>query len=155
VALASGDLILKRRDGQFAYLLAVVVDDAYQGVTNIVRGADLLDHTAAQIYLQRQLGLRTPAYAHVPALVEPGGGKLSKSARSIALEPDAAILQLVYVFELLGLAPPPSLTDAPLAGVWAWGTEHWDLRRLARHPALTRAARQAGIHVPVGKGRLP
>jgi glutamyl-Q tRNA(Asp) synthetase len=141
VALASGDLILKRRDGQFAYLLAVVVDDAYQGVTHIVRGADLLDHTAAQIYLQRQLGLRTPAYAHVPALVEPDGSKLSKSARSIALEPAAAVLQLVYVFELLGLAPPESLADAPLAGVWAWGTEHWDLRRLARHPALTRAAR--------------
>jgi glutamyl-Q tRNA(Asp) synthetase len=141
VALASGDLILKRRDGQFAYLLAVVVDDAYQGVTTIVRGADLLDHTAAQIYLQRQLGLRTPAYAHVPALVEPDGGKLSKSARSIALLPDAAVLQLGYVFELLGLAPPPSLADAPLADVWAWGTEHWDLRRLARRPALTRAAR--------------
>ena len=141
VALASGDLILKRRDGQFAYLLAVVVDDAYQGVTTIVRGADLLDHTAAQMYLQTQLGLRTPAYAHVPALVEPDGSKLSKSARSIALEPDAAVLQLVYVFELLGLAPPPSLAGAPLAGVWAWGAEHWDLRRLARHSALTRAAR--------------
>ena len=141
VALASGDLILKRRDGWFAYLLAVVVDDAYQGVTTIVRGADLLDHTPAQIYLQRQLGLRTPSYAHVPALVEPEGGKLSKSARSVALEPDAAILQLVYVFELLGLAPPPSLAGATLATAWAWGTEHWDLRRLARHPALTRAAR--------------
>jgi glutamyl-Q tRNA(Asp) synthetase len=141
VALASGDLILKRRDGQFAYLLAVVVDDAYQGVTTIVRGADLLDHTAAQIYLQRQLGLRTPVYAHVPALVEPNGSKLSKSARSVALDPDAAILQLEYVFELLGLALPPSLAGAPLATLWAWGAEHWDLRGLARHPALTRAAR--------------
>jgi glutamyl-Q tRNA(Asp) synthetase len=141
VALASGDLILKRRDGWFAYLLAVVVDDAYQGVTKIVRGADLLDHTAAQIYLQKQLGLRTPAYAHVPALVEPDGSKLSKSARSVALEPDAAILQLVYVFELLGLAPPPSLAGASLATAWDWGAEHWDLRRLARRPALTRGAR--------------
>jgi glutamyl-Q tRNA(Asp) synthetase len=141
VALASGDLILKRRDGWFAYLLAVVVDDAYQGVTTVVRGADLLDHTAAQIYLQRQLGVRSPVYAHVPALVEPDGSKLSKSARSVALEPGAAVLHLVYVFELLGLAPPPSLAAATLAAVWAWGTEHWDLRRLARHPALTRAAR--------------
>jgi glutamyl-Q tRNA(Asp) synthetase len=141
VALASGDLILKRRDGQFAYLLAVVVDDAYQGVTTIVRGADLLDHTAAQIYLQTQLGLRTPVYAHVPALVEPDGSKLSKSARSVALDPGAAVLQLEYVFELLGLAPPPSLAGAPLSTLWAWGAEHWDLRRLARHPALTRAAR--------------
>jgi len=130
VALASGDLILKRRDGWFAYLLAVVVDDAYQGVTKIVRGADLLDHTAAQIYLQRQLGFRTPAYAHVPALVEPDGSKLSKSARSVALEPDASLPQLLYVFELLGLAPPPSLKGAPLATAWGWAEEHWDLRRL-------------------------
>jgi len=141
VALASGDLILKRRDGCFAYLLAVVVDDAYQGVTTIVRGADLLDHTAAQIYLQRQLGLRTPAYAHLPALVEPDGSKLSKSARSIALDPDGALRQLLYVFELLGLAPPPSLTGAPLADAWTWAVEHWDQRRLARRPSLTLAAR--------------
>ena len=163
VALASGDLILKRRDGWFAYLLAVVIDDAYQGVTNIVRGADLLDHTAAQIYLQRRLGLRTPAYAHVPALVEPDGSKLSKTARSAALEPDAALAQLVYVFELLGLAPPRSLANASLAAAWDWGTEHWDLRRLARQPVLTQAVRPGGAPGPepessysrVGKGRLP
>ena len=154
VSLSSGDVILKRRDGWFAYLLAVVVDDAYQGVTKVVRGADLLDHTAAQIYLQTQLGLRTPTYAHVPALVEPDGTKLSKSARSVALEPDAALPQLLYVFELLGLAPPPSLAGAPLATAWAWGTEHWDLRRLARRPALTRAAPEKSYR-GVGKGNLP
>jgi glutamyl-Q tRNA(Asp) synthetase len=141
VSLASGDLILKRRDGWFAYLLAVVIDDAYQGVTQIVRGADLLDHTAAQIYLQEQLGLPTPVYAHVPALVEPDGSKLSKSARSVPLEPDAALGQLLYVFELLGLAPPRSLAAAPLAGAWEWAVEHWDLQRLARRPSLTLAAR--------------
>jgi glutamyl-Q tRNA(Asp) synthetase len=162
VALASGDLILKRRDGWFAYLLAVVVDDAYQGVTKIVRGADLLDHTAAQIYLQKQLGLPTPAYAHVPALVEPDGSKLSKAARSVPLDPQAALRQLLYVFELLGLAPPVSLARAPLAGAWSWAVEHWDLRRLARRPALTLAAGQGrGPDTPeisyngLGKGRLP
>jgi glutamyl-Q tRNA(Asp) synthetase len=141
VSLASGDLILKRRDGWFAYLLAVVVDDAYQGVTNIVRGADLLDHTAAQIHLQKQLGLPSPTYAHVPALVEPDGSKLSKSARSIPLERDAAGRQLLYVFELLGLAPPPSLSGAPLVSAWKWAVEHWDLGRLAGRPSLTLAAR--------------
>ena len=156
VALASGDLILKRRDGWFAYLLAVVVDDAYQGVTKVVRGADLLDHTAAQIYLQKQLGLPTPAYAHVPALVEPDGSKLSKSARSIALEP-AALPQLLYVFELLGLAPPPSLAGAPLASAWSWAVEHWDMRRLAQRPMLTLAARRApeSSYSSLGKGSLP
>jgi glutamyl-Q tRNA(Asp) synthetase len=141
VSQASGDLIIKRRDGWFAYLLAVVVDDAHQGVTNIVRGADLLDHTAAQIYLQRQLGLATPAYAHVPALVEEDGRKLSKSARSVPLAPDAALRQLLYVFELLGLAPPRSLAGGPLAQAWSWAVEHWDLRRLAREASLTLAAR--------------
>jgi glutamyl-Q tRNA(Asp) synthetase len=141
VSVAFGDLILKRRDGWFAYVLAVVVDDADQGVTKIVRGADLLDHTAAQIYLQQQLGLPSPAYAHVPALVEPDGGKLSKSARSVPLEPDSALRQLLYVFELLGLAPPPSLARGPLAGAWRWAIEHWDLRRLARRPSLTLAVR--------------
>lgn len=141
VSLASGDLILKRRDGGFAYLLAVVVDDAYQGVTRIVRGADLLDHTAAQIYLQKQLGLLSPTYAHVPALVEHDGSKLSKSARSVALEPSAALPQLLYVFELLGLAPPPSLAGASLATAWSWAVEHWHLHRLARRPTLTLAVR--------------
>jgi glutamyl-Q tRNA(Asp) synthetase len=141
VSLASGDLILRRRDGWFAYLLAVVVDDAYQGVTKIVRGADLLDHTAAQIYLQGQLGLPSPAYAHVPALVEPDGSKLAKSARSVPLNPDAALRQLLYVFELLGLAPPASLAGARLASAWSWAVERWDPRRLARRPSLTRAAR--------------
>ena len=162
VALASGDLILKRRDGWFAYLLAVVVDDAYQGVTHIVRGADLLDHTAAQIYLQKQLGLPSPAYAHVPALVEPDGSKLSKSARSVPLEPQAALRQLLYVFELLGLAPPPSLAGAPLAGAWNWAVEHWDLGR-TRPATLTDAGGPLGpspcypeiSYNRVGKGRLP
>jgi glutamyl-Q tRNA(Asp) synthetase len=141
VSLACGDLILKRRDGWFAYLLAVVVDDAHQGVTNIVRGADLLDHTAAQIYLQKQLGLPSPTYAHVPALVEPDGSKLSKSARSVPLERDAARRQLLYVLELLGLAPPSSLAGAPLVRLWKWAVEHWDLCRLARRASLTLAAR--------------
>jgi glutamyl-Q tRNA(Asp) synthetase len=148
VALASGDLILKRRDGWFAYLLAVVVDDAHQGVTKIVRGADLLDHTAAQMYLQRQLGLRSPAYAHVPALIEPDGSKLSKSARSVALDPDAALPQLLHVFELLGLAPPASLTGTSLAGAWRWAVEHWDMSRLARRPSLTLAAPGLPSRIP-------
>jgi glutamyl-Q tRNA(Asp) synthetase len=137
VSRASGDLILKRRDGWLAYLLAVVVDDAYQNVTNIVRGADLLDHTPAQIYLQRCLGISTPAYAHVPALVESDGSKLAKSARSVALARDTAIPQLLCVFELLGLEPPPSLRSAPPATAWDWAVEQWDMSRLAKRPSLS------------------
>jgi glutamyl-Q tRNA(Asp) synthetase len=103
IAAASGDLILRRRDGIIAYLLAVVADDADQGVTHVVRGADLLEHTPAQIYLQRALRLATPIYAHVPALVEADGMKLAKSRRSLHLVASAPEAQLMQVFELLGL----------------------------------------------------
>ena len=120
---------------------AAATGAAVTGFPAIVRGADLLDHTAAQIYLQKQLGLPSPAYAHVPALVEPDGSKLAKSARSVPLNPDAALRQLLYVFELLGLAPPASLAGARLASAWSWAVERWDPRRLARRPSLTRAAR--------------
>ncbi|MDP8984608.1 MAG: tRNA glutamyl-Q(34) synthetase GluQRS, partial [Pseudomonadota bacterium] len=81
VAAAVGDIVLRRRDRLFAYVLAVVVDDAAQGITHVVRGADLLDNTPRQMYLQRLLALEHPSYAHVPVLTEPDGKKLAKSAR--------------------------------------------------------------------------
>ena len=96
-----GDVIVRRRDGAFAYQLAVVVDDARQGVTDVVRGADLLDSTAWQISLQRALGLPTPRYAHLPLITEPGGAKLAKSRRSVALEPERAGPQLWQALTLL------------------------------------------------------
>jgi len=136
VSLAVGDVILRRRDRLFAYLLAVVVDDAAQGVTHVVRGGDLLDNTPRQIYLQRQLGLSTPIYAHVPVLVEPDGSKLAKSARSIPLEPRVALPQLMRVFQLLGLAPPPELAGATIETAWNWATDQWDIRRVARRLTL-------------------
>ncbi len=129
VAAAVGDVILKRRDQLFAYLLAVVVDDAAQGVTHVVRGADLLDNTPRQIYLQRLLGLPPPAYAHVPVLVEAGGAKLAKSERSVRLDSGVALPQLMRVFELLGLAPSPALKSGSVGAAWAWALEKWDIRR--------------------------
>jgi glutamyl-Q tRNA(Asp) synthetase len=132
VAAAVGDVALKRRDGIVAYQLAVVVDDAFQGVTHVVRGADLLDNTPRQIYLQERLGLSSPVYAHVPALVESDGGKLGKSARSMRLEAAAAVRQLVFVFGLLGLEPPRGFASAREA--WEWALARWDLTRVARRP---------------------
>jgi glutamyl-Q tRNA(Asp) synthetase len=126
VAAAVGDVILKRRDHIFAYLLAVVVDDAAQGVTHVVRGADLLDNTPRQIYLQRLLGLPLPAYAHVPVLTEPDDTKLAKSRRSVRLDPDSALPQILAVFSMLGLRAPASLAAATLADAWEWGIGHWD-----------------------------
>lgn len=135
VAHALGDLLLKRRDGLYAYLLAVVVDDADQGVSDVVRGADLIEHTAAQIHLQRVLGLSTPRYAHPPALVEPSGAKLAKSARSVALDARAGAAALARVFALLGLDPPRELARGTLAAAWEWAIGAWRIESVPR--ALT------------------
>jgi glutamyl-Q tRNA(Asp) synthetase len=85
IAETVGDFVIFRRDGLFAYQLAVVVDDAEQGITHIVRGADLLDNTSRQIYLQQRLNLTTPTYAHIPLVVNDKGEKLSKQTGASAL----------------------------------------------------------------------
>jgi glutamyl-Q tRNA(Asp) synthetase len=132
VAQAVGDLILKRRDQIFAYLLAVVVDDAAQGVTHIVRGADLLDNTPRQIYVQRCLKLPTPYYAHLPVLTEADGQKLAKSRRSVHTDATAPLPQLLSVFSLLGMRPSADLLDAQLADVWNWAIAHWDKKTVPK-----------------------
>ena len=132
VADAVGDVILKRRDQVFAYLLAVVVDDADQGVTHIVRGADLLDNTPRQIYLQERLNLPRPEYAHVPVLTETDDSKLAKSKRSLSVDPAAALPQLLSVFSMLGLGSPPSLARGSLAGAWDWAIGNWDIKRIPK-----------------------
>ncbi len=106
LALDVGDFVLKRADGQWAYQLAVVVDDAEQGITHVVRGADLLDSTARQIYLQRCLGAPTPVYLHVPVVVDANGEKLSKQTGARALDNDDPLPALVAAARHLGLALP-------------------------------------------------
>jgi glutamyl-Q tRNA(Asp) synthetase len=132
VADAVGDFILQRRDQIYAYVLAVTVDDAAQGVTHIVRGADLLDNTPRQIYLQRLLGLPEPSYAHVPVLTEADGGKLAKSRRSVRLSAQSPLPQLLSVFSLLGLKPPSSLASATIAQAWGWAIAQWDLNQVPK-----------------------
>jgi glutamyl-Q tRNA(Asp) synthetase len=122
-----GDVILRRRDQVFSYLLAVVVDDAAQGITHVVRGADLLDNTPRQIYLQRLLGLPLPAYAHVPVLTEADDSKLAKSRRSVRVDENSPLPQLLKVFSLLGLAPSEALLSSSLAEAWAWAIGRWDV----------------------------
>ena len=100
-----GDFVLKRADGEWAYQLAVVVDDADAGITHIVRGADLLDSTARQIYLQRCLGVSTPAYLHVPVIVNEQGEKLSKQTGATALDTEAPLVELTQAAKHLGLRP--------------------------------------------------
>jgi glutamyl-Q tRNA(Asp) synthetase len=140
VADAVGDFILKRRDQIYAYVLAVTVDDAAQGITHIVRGADLLDNTPRQIYLQRLLGLPEPIYAHVPVLTEADGSKLAKSRRSVRLSADSPLPQLWSVFSLLGLVPPASLISAAISEAWRWAIAEWNLNRVPRRLDLPVSA---------------
>ncbi|MGC4007789.1 MAG: tRNA glutamyl-Q(34) synthetase GluQRS [Pseudomonas sp.] len=121
-----GDFIIRRRDGLFAYQLAVVLDDAWQGVTDIVRGADLLDNTPRQLYLQELLGIAAPRYLHVPLIIQPDGHKLGKSYRSPPLEADQASPLLVRALKALGQQPPAELLQATPHEVLAWGIAHWD-----------------------------
>jgi len=122
-----GDPVIRRRDGAFAYQLAVVVDDADQRVSHVVRGADLLASTAWQIELQKALKLPTPRYAHLPLIVEKTQGKLAKSRRSLALEPAHAAAHLVSALILLQHPPPAELQQASPTTLLAWATERWAL----------------------------
>ena len=127
-----GDFIVRRRDQLIAYVLAVVVDDAAQEITHVVRGADLLDNTPRQIYLQRQLGLPRLDYAHVPVLCELGGAKLAKSARSVRLADKEALEQLVSVFGLLGM---PALRVGHFADIkqaWRAGIDAWRVEKVPK-----------------------
>ncbi len=128
-----GDFVVKRADGLFAYQLAVVVDDAAQGVTHVVRGADLLDSTPRQIYLQRLLGFPTPRYAHVPVVVNATGEKLSKQTLAKAIAPEAAPVLVFEALDFLGQQPPAEIKNATLAEVWRWAIAHW---RLSNTPKL-------------------
>lgn len=126
----SGDFIIRRRDGLIAYHLAVVVDDYDQGITEIVRGIDLLDSTPRQIWLQRVLGFDTPTYTHVPIAVNEQGQKLSKLTGAEAIEPATAGPTLVKALKAFGLEPGDSLQRESPARIWQWALERWDVKRL-------------------------
>jgi len=125
-----GDFVLLRADGYFAYQLAVVIDDADQGISDVVRGADLLDSTPRQIFLQRCLGLATPRYAHLPVVVDARGEKLSKQTRAPAIDAAAPVPALFAALDFLGQTPPPELRAASLGELWSWAIAHWDLARV-------------------------
>jgi glutamyl-Q tRNA(Asp) synthetase len=118
-----GDFIVRRADGAYAYQLAVVVDDAAQGITDVVRGADLLDSTARQIHLQRLLGVPTPRYLHVPVAVNAAGEKLSKQTGARA----AIAADVPPALSFLGLAVPSGLSGPDLL---AWAVGAWDPSRI-------------------------
>lgn len=127
-----GDFVLRRADGLFAYQLAVIVDDAWQGVTDIVRGADLLASTPRQIWLQRCLGYPQPRYAHLPVAANAAGEKLSKQTRAPALDGSRVAAELVRALRFLGQAVPDELASSRPAEVWRWARQHWDFAALPR-----------------------
>lgn len=135
LACDAGDFLLKRADGLFAYQLAVVVDDAEQQITDVVRGADLLDSTLRQIYLQQLLHVNTPTYMHFPVAVNHQGEKLSKQTRARAVEPDNAAATLCKVLEFLGQRPPASLRKK--TALLAWAVDNWRPEILSGHRQRT------------------
>ena len=127
-----GDFVLKRADGFFAYQLAVVVDDAAQSITHVVRGADLLDSTPRQIYLQQLLDLPTPYYAHVPITVNAQGEKLSKQTLAEPISMRLAGQQLFDALRFLGQNPPTETQNATLGAMWRWAFANWSLATIPR-----------------------
>lgn len=120
-----GDFVVLRADGVWAYQLAVVVDDAAQGITDVVRGADLLASTPRQIFLQRCLGAAEPRYLHVPVAFGEDGAKLSKQTDAMPLDQAEPGPALLAAAAFLGQSPPPKLVLAPPKEFWAWMIEAW------------------------------
>jgi len=125
-----GDVVIRRADGLFAYQLAVVVDDADQGVTEVIRGSDLLDSTPRQIYLQHLLGLPTPRYGHLPVVVDAHGNKLSKQTHAPPIDDRNPGSALWNALEFLRQSPPPELANSPSGEILAWALAHWRLERI-------------------------
>lgn len=121
-----GDFVIKRRDGLFAYQLAVVVDDHAQGITEVVRGADLLGNTARQIALQVALLMPTPGYLHLPLALDAQGHKLSKSSAAPALDNRDPVPALWQTLHFLRQAPPTELRHATLTELWEWAVAQWN-----------------------------
>jgi len=123
-----GDFVLSRADGVFSYQLAVVVDDATQGISHVVRGADLLTSTPRQIVLQRYLQLATPSYTHLPVALDGDGCKLSKQTLAAPIDPGQPLPTLVAALQFLGM--PTANEIGNLREFWAWAHQVWPLRRL-------------------------
>jgi len=126
----SGDFVIRRRDGLVAYHLAVVQDDADQGITEIVRGIDLLDSTPRHIHLQNLLNIPTPAYVHIPVAENAEGQKLSKLTGAAAIPTEKVRTTLVAALEALAQETCEGLEAQSVTDIWAWATAHWQLQAL-------------------------
>lgn len=126
-----GDFVVKRADGLFAYQLAVVVDDAFQRITHIVRGADLLNSTPRQIHLQHLLSFPAPHYMHLPVAVNEAGEKLSKQTLAAPVDISQPVVTLLRVLDFLQQEPPDGLGNSDVGAVLEWAVRNWQPQRLA------------------------
>jgi glutamyl-Q tRNA(Asp) synthetase len=139
LATQLGDFVLKRTDGLFAYQLAVVADDQAQGITQVVRGADLLDSTPRQIYLQQQLNYPIPTYAHIPVASNVAGEKLSKQTLAPAINAKEAPSLLVKALDFLGQTPPAELASYSHTEILSWAKAHWQLAKVPKQRSMVLA----------------
>ena len=131
-----GDFVIFRKEKLAAYQLAVVIDDAAQGVTHVVRGSDLLDSTPRQLFLQRCLDYAQPSYAHIPVIANIRGQKLSKQTYARPLETALAAENLLAALSFLAQPAPPANAAKTPIDILAWATAHWDLSRIPKLRAL-------------------
>ena len=133
----SGDFVIRRRDGLIAYHLAVVVDDAIDAITEIVRGVDLMNSTPRQIWLQQLLGYRTPDYLHIPVITHPNGDKLSKLTGAKAVPMQDVTCALCAALVALRQNPPPMLLRGGLTDIWQWALENWQVQAMQGQTAVS------------------
>jgi len=138
----SGDFVIRRRDGFIAYQMAVTADDFDQGITEVVRGIDLMESTPRQIWLQRLLELPTPRYLHIAVAVNDDGSKLSKSSNAAAIDVSRPGPTLVNALRALQQEPPDELAEESPAEIWRWAIRHWRTERLSGKTEIR--ARQFG-----------
>lgn len=131
-----GDFIIKRSDKMFSYQLAVVVDDEYQNITEIVRGSDLLDNTPRQLYLQQCLHYKHPRYLHFPTAITTNGKKLSKQNHSPEVTDQEKRQTILSTLNFLGQEAPPLDEFSSLHDIWQWGFKHWDRDKIPKQMTL-------------------
>ena len=135
-----GDFIIKRKDGLFAYQLAVTVDDAFQGITHIVRGSDLLHATPWQIYLQSLMTFNTPVYAHIPVITLEDGDKLSKQNHAPDICQEKPEPLLIKALSALGQEPDKNLNGSSITDIVQWGVDHWQLDKVSKQTSTPLAS---------------
>ena len=133
---ANGDFVVRRADGLYAYHLAVVIDDAKQGITESIRGADLLPSTSAQRYLQQALDIAHPQYGHIPVAVNAKGEKLSKQTGAAPISTSDSARTLCKVLQDLGQTPPEDLKASSVSDILSWGQQNWSLDKVPARQTL-------------------